>query len=98
VPPATIAVHGAVSAETTAAMAEGALARAPIDLAVSVTGIAGPGGGTGEKPIGLVYFGLARRGAGCRTERYVFPGDRTAVREAALRTALMLLAAATRGE
>lgn len=95
--PATIAAHGAVSAETAAAMAEGALARAPIDLAVSVTGVAGPGGGSVEKPVGLVHLGLARRGGVCRTERHVFPGDRAAVRAAALRAALGLLAAAARG-
>jgi nicotinamide-nucleotide amidase len=60
----TIATHGAVSAETAAAMAEGALARAPVDLAVSVIGIAGPGGATPTKPVGLVLFGLARRDGG----------------------------------
>jgi nicotinamide-nucleotide amidase len=94
VAPATIAAHGAISAATAAAMAEGALARAPIDLAVSVTGVAGPGGGSAEKPVGLVQLGLARRGGACRTERHVFSGDRTAVREAALRAALRLVAAA----
>ncbi len=97
VPPAIIAAHGAVSAQTAAAMAEGALARAPVDLAVSVTGVAGPGGGSLEKPVGLVHFGLARRGGACRTERHVFPGDRAAVRDRALREALVLLAAAARG-
>lgn len=98
VPVETIAAHGAVSAETAAAMAMGAVARAPIDLAVSVAGIAGPGGGSAEKPVGLVHFGLARRAGACRTEHHVFPGDRAAVRDAALRTALALLAgAADRG-
>jgi nicotinamide-nucleotide amidase len=93
VPPATIAAHGAVSAETTAAMARGAVARTRADLAVSVTGIAGPGGGTATKPIGLVFLGLARRDGSYRTERHVFAGDRAAVRGAALRAALDLLAA-----
>ena len=88
VPPETIAAHGAVSAETTAAMAQGALARAPVDLAVSVAGI---GGATPTKPVGLVLFGLARRNGECRTERRVFPGDREAVRQAALEVALRLL-------
>ncbi len=97
VPLAIIAAHGAVSAEIAAAMAEGALARAPVDLAVSVTGVAGPGGGSPEKPVGLVHFGLARRDGARRTERHVFAGDRAAVREAALRTALVLLAAEARG-
>jgi nicotinamide-nucleotide amidase len=92
VPPETIAAHGAVSAETAAAMAEGAVARAPADLAVSVTGVAGPGGGSAEKPVGLVVLGLARRGQATRTERHLFSGDRAAVRGAALRAALALLA------
>jgi nicotinamide-nucleotide amidase len=93
VPPETIAAYGAVSAETTAAMAVGALARAPVDLAVSVTGIAGPGGATPTKPVGLVLFGLARRGGSCRTEHHVFPGDRAAIRQAALDLALRLIEA-----
>src|SRR5690242_8589307 len=61
VPAETIAAHGAVSAETAEAMAKGAIAHAPVDLAVSVIGIAGPGGATPTKPVGLVLFGLARR-------------------------------------
>jgi nicotinamide-nucleotide amidase len=87
----TIAAHGAVSAETAAVMAQGALGRAPVDLAISVIGIAGPGGATPAKPVGLVFFGLARREGSCRTERHVFPGDRSAVRQAALVAALRLL-------
>ena len=87
----TIAAHGAVSAQTTAAMARGAIARAPVDLAVSITGVAGPGGGTAQKPVGLVYLGIARKDGGARVERRIFPGDRTAVREAALVLALELL-------
>ncbi len=94
---ATIAAHGAVSAETAAAMAEGAVARAPVDLAISVTGVAGPGGGSAAKPVGLVIFGLARRDRPSRTERHVFDGDRSAVRRAALRAALGLLEAEARG-
>ena len=61
VPPEIITAHGAVSAETAVAMARGAVARAPVDLAVSVTGVAGPGGGTPTKSIGVVLFGVARR-------------------------------------
>jgi nicotinamide-nucleotide amidase len=95
VQPDTIAAHGAVSAETAAAMARGAVARAPVDLAISVIGIAGPGGATPTKPVGLVLFGLARRDGTCRTERRVFAGDRTAVRHAALKEALQLLEAET---
>ena len=95
VPPEVIAAHGAVSGETAAAMARGAIARAPVDLAVAVIGIAGPGGATPTKPVGLVLFGLARRGGACRTERRVFGGDRTAVRQAALKLALQLIEAET---
>jgi nicotinamide-nucleotide amidase len=93
VPPETIATHGAVSTETTAAMARGAVARAPVDLAISVTGIAGPGGATATKPVGLVLFGLARRDGSCRTESRIFSGDRSTVRQAALVAALRLLKA-----
>lgn len=96
VPPATIAAEGAVSAATAAAMAEGAVGRAGVDLALSVAGVAGPGGGSAGKPVGLVFIGLARRGAACRTERHVFPGDRAAIREAATRRALDLIDAAAR--
>jgi nicotinamide-nucleotide amidase len=96
VPSEVIAAHGAVSAETTAAMAKGAVARAPVELAISVTGIAGPGGATPTKPVGLVIFSLARRDGRCRTERHVFTGDRSAVRLSAVKAALRLLDAETR--
>jgi nicotinamide-nucleotide amidase len=91
VPAALIARFGAVSEEVARAMATGALAHAPVDLAVAVTGIAGPGGGTTEKPVGLVHFGIARRGGAVRAEHHVFPGDRGAVRRAAVLRALRLL-------
>ena len=87
-----IAAHGAVSAETVQAMAEGALARSSADAAVAVTGIAGPGGGTAEKPVGLVFLGAARRGQTPKHEHHVFPGDRHAVRLATVDAALDLLA------
>jgi nicotinamide-nucleotide amidase len=77
-------------------MAQGAVGRAPVDLAISVTGIAGPGGATPTKPVGLVFFGLARREGTYRTECHVFPGDRSAVRQAALEAALKLLVAEAR--
>jgi nicotinamide-nucleotide amidase len=96
VPAETIAAHGAVSVETATAMAQGAVARAPVDLAISVVGVAGPGGGTATKPVGFVLFGLARRDGTCRTERHVFDGDRSAVRQAALDVALGLLDAEVR--
>jgi len=90
VPMALIEVHGAVSEEVAAAMATGAVAHSRAQRAVSVTGIAGPGGGSAEKPVGLV----ARAGVPARTERRVFPGDRAAVRHAAALFALGLLLAA----
>ena len=93
VPKELIEKHGAVSAETAAAMAQGALAKAPVDIAVAVTGIAGPSGGTKEKPVGLVYFGVARSGGKILTERQIFKGDRTDIRRAAAARALELLAA-----
>ncbi len=95
VSPALIAAQGAVSREVAAAMAAGALARAPVDLAVSITGIAGPGGGSAAKPVGLVWFGIGRKGRTIATESHIFPGDRAAVRLAATRHALKLLLAAT---
>jgi len=91
VPRETIAVHGAVSAETAAAMARGALAHSHADVAVSVTGVAGPGGGSAEKPVGLVWFGLARKNGPVATEHEIFAGDRTAIRRAAVERALSLL-------
>lgn len=94
VPMAMLEQAGAVSAETAGAMAAGALAASPADLAVAVTGIAGPGGGSAEKPVGLVWFGLARRGRAVETLEQRF-GDlgRGAIRLAAVRTALDLLRA-----
>ncbi len=92
VPAALIDAEGAVSDPVARAMAEGALAHSAADLAVSVTGIAGPGGGSATKPVGLVWFGLAKRGTAARTLRVVFPGDRAKVRRAAVIQALTLLA------
>jgi nicotinamide-nucleotide amidase len=94
VPPDLIAAMGAVSEMVARRMAEGALARSAADLAVSVTGIAGPDGGSTEKPVGLVWFGLARRGGKTATLHHVFPGDRGAVRRATVEKALRLLRAA----
>lgn len=95
VPEEVLATKGAVSSECAAAMAEGARRLLKTDLAVSLTGIAGPGGGTAEKPVGLVWFGLASGGSRSRatviTEKKVFPGDREAVRTAAIEHALNLL-------
>jgi nicotinamide-nucleotide amidase len=72
-------------------MSAGAIAHSRADVAISVTGIAGPGGETPGKPVGLVYFGITRRGGVVRYERRVFPGDRSAVRLATVRSALTLL-------
>jgi nicotinamide-nucleotide amidase len=91
VPADLIATHGAVSEEVARAMATGALARAPVTLAVSITGIAGPGGGSAEKPVGLVHFGAARRDGPVVTEHQIFTGDRDRVRALATRRALELL-------
>ncbi|MBV9968258.1 MAG: CinA family protein [Alphaproteobacteria bacterium] len=91
VPSETIASHGAVSAQTAAAMARGAVRRAPADVALSVTGVAGPRGATQQKPIGLVYLGVARRDGACRVERRTFPGDRAEIRRAAVVVALQIL-------
>jgi nicotinamide-nucleotide amidase len=96
VPAALIATHGAVSQEVAAAMVEGALAHSRADVAVSVTGIAGPGGATPTKPVGLVYIGYLRRGAAPAVERHVFAGDRAAVRGASVKRALELLLASGR--
>jgi nicotinamide-nucleotide amidase len=97
VPAQTLARHGAVSAETAAAMAEGALRASRAEVAVSVTGIAGPGGGTAGKPVGLVHFACARRGKStvAREERF---GDigRGAVRLASVKVGLDLLEAIVR--
>ena len=78
--PALIEHHGAVSESVARAMAEGALSRSRADLALAVTGIAGPTGATPTKPLGLVHFAVARRGQPTLHERQVFPGDRAAVR------------------
>ncbi len=86
---ALIEGHGAVSEPVAAAMAAGALARSRADLALAITGIAGPGGGTPAKPVGTVCFAWARRGNGppsVRTEQLA--GNRAAVREASVRIAL----------
>jgi len=91
VPAALIAQYGAVSEPVARAMAGGVIARAPVELAVSVTGVAGPGGGSAEKPVGLVHFGAARKDGRVVTEHRRFTGDRDAVREQATRRALELL-------
>jgi nicotinamide-nucleotide amidase len=88
VPAPILAQHGAVSEETARAMAEGAIAASRAVVAVAVTGIAGPSGGSPEKPVGTVWFAWAVRGGPTSAARHLFPGDRTAVREASVRIAL----------
>ena len=91
----TLSTVGAVSSETAAQMADGVRRLLKTDLAVSLTGIAGPDGGSAEKPVGLVWFGLATK-SGVRTEKAIFRGDRARVREQAVVHALgMLTVAAT---
>jgi len=84
--------HGAVSAETAAAMAKGALKHSQADLVVAITGIAGPGGGSKQKPVGLVYFAAAKRGGRrlARARRYGAIGRRR-VRERSVAEALAML-------
>lgn len=91
VAPSLLEKHGAVSAETARAMAQGALAHARADIAVAVTGIAGPDGGSEERPVGLVWFGLATR-AGVRAERRLFANaSRAVVRARSVETALTMI-------
>jgi nicotinamide-nucleotide amidase len=92
VPATTLKRHGAVSAEAAAAMAAGALKNSRADAAVAVTGIAGPGGGSKQKPVGLVYFAAVSRDGGrlARTRRYGKIGRRR-VRERSVGEALQLL-------
>ncbi|MGC5257751.1 competence/damage-inducible protein A [Gordonia sp. DT218] len=92
VPAALIAEHGAVSEPVASAMAEGALRRLDVDTAVSTTGVAGPGGGTELKPVGMVCFGVAISGQPTMTVTRRFPGDRASVRALATTAAMHLIA------
>ena len=87
VDPALIAVHGAVSEVVARAMAFGAIRHSHAQVSVAVTGVAGPAGGSQEKPVGLVWFGFQVDGL-LTSETQRFPGDRAAVREATVRYAL----------
>jgi PncC family amidohydrolase len=90
VPRETLEAHGAVSAQTAVAMAEGARRLLGVDLAVAVTGIAGPGGGTAAKPVGLTYVAVADA-AGHDVRRFVWPHDRSGDKRASAGAALELL-------
>jgi nicotinamide-nucleotide amidase len=98
VPAETIAEHGAVSEETVRAMALGALEHSCADIVVAVTGIAGPSGGTAEKPVGLVHFACARRGGETvhSEVRFVGPLPREAIRDLSAKHALEMLFDAAR--
>lgn len=87
VPKKLLKKHGAVSAEVASAMAKGALKKSGADVAVSVTGIAGPTGGSKEKPVGLVYIAVAK-GKKIAVKRYLFKGNRTRIRAQSVASAL----------
>ena len=88
VPESTLDRHGAVSEAVARAMAQGALAHSRADWTVAITGIAGPGGGSPEKPIGTVCFAWASKNGGCEATLSLFSGDRATIREQAVRFAL----------
>ncbi|MGE8289465.1 MAG: CinA family protein [Stenotrophomonas sp.] len=88
VSPQTLESHGAVSRETVIEMVSGALVRSGASVAVAVTGIAGPGGGSEDKPVGTVWIGWKRRGGYTRAELFHFEGDREAVRRQTVGAAL----------
>jgi nicotinamide-nucleotide amidase len=85
---ATLDARGAVSEEVACEMAAGALVHSRADVSVAITGIAGPGGGSAMKPVGLVWFAWAHRGGPVQARRFVFTGDRAAVREQSVAVAL----------
>jgi len=85
----TLERWGAVSEQTVRAMTAGALQRCPsADVAVAVSGIAGPSGGTGDKPVGTVWLAWERRGQACNTARFLFDGDRESIRQQAIAVVL----------
>lgn len=90
VPAPLIEKLGAVCEEVARAMALGAIEHSGADIAVSITGVAGPAGGTAEKPVGLVHFAAALKGNGAIHVRHVFSGDRESIRIASLETAMAL--------
>lgn len=89
---------GAVSEEVSRAMAEGALENSAAELSLAVTGVAGPGGGSEDKPVGLVHLSCALKGSATEHRRCVFSGDRDAVREATVAEALDMAMAAVTGQ
>ncbi len=93
----TLKTHGAVSPETANEMATSALTKTGADIAVSVTGIAGPGGGSDDKPVGLVYIGISLKGAPPQTCKHLFDGDRATIRAQTVEAALTHLIEALDG-
>lgn len=98
VAPFILDVYGAVSAQTARAMVRGLLDQSDAGIGLSVTGVAGPDGGTEEKPVGLVYIGFMRRGEPARAMSCQFKGDRAAVRHQSVLQALELAEQLMRGE
>lgn len=91
VPQATLSQYGAVSAETAEAMVRGVLARFDASVAISITGIAGPGGGMPDKPVGLTYIALATSSGDFRIERSIWSGDRESIKSQSADAALRLM-------
>jgi nicotinamide-nucleotide amidase len=87
----TLIAYGAVSESAAAEMAQGLRKLLEVDVAVSITGIAGPGGGTAEKPVGLAYIGVAAPNDRLVVQRHVWPGDREAIKHASAEAALQLV-------
>jgi nicotinamide-nucleotide amidase len=97
VPEAVLATHGAVSRETAQAMATGALERAGVDLTVAITGVAGPGGGSAEKPVGLVHFAAAAKDRLIHCEKRYGDVGRSEIRRLSVIEALTMLEALANG-
>jgi PncC family amidohydrolase len=91
VPQATLSQYGAVSAETAEAMVRGVLTRFGASVAISITGIAGPGGGMPDKPVGLTYIALATSAGDLRIERSIWSGDRESIKSQSADAALRLM-------
>lgn len=91
VPESVLIEHGAVSEACVRAMAEGLLRSSPADWGIAVTGIAGPAGGSMEKPVGTVWIGWLQRGGPTVVERFLFKGDREQIREQTAQAALLRL-------
>jgi nicotinamide-nucleotide amidase len=98
VPRALLVAHGAVSAEVARALADGARGRLGAEVGIGVTGIAGPGGGSEEKPVGLVWLAVSEQDGGSLVQRVQLPGARVDVRDRATTVALHLVRRLLRGE